>query len=249
MIAPCENPHSASGIMITPRVTTISKKCEREPGSGQGRGQQHQEIYQLRREMRRDEIESIRGPLRAEGPLVGMQRPDSLERNENDGHYEQSVRCFALFRREMRMAGSAAGPHAEAWQFGTGRATNGREKNSSTNAPPRFPTPSCWPYCCAPALPDTRRSIWRGMCSRAFIRCASSSPLTGSDFAPSLGWDLPAMRNCRRRWRRREDNCRRLCAPARRCRVREPHVIFSLRGCATWSTRYFAVCTWISAIA
>jgi hypothetical protein len=31
MIAACENPQSASGIIIKPRVTTTSKKCEREP--------------------------------------------------------------------------------------------------------------------------------------------------------------------------------------------------------------------------
>ena len=60
-----------------------------EPRSRQCCGQQHQEIDQLRREVRRDEIECVGGPLRAERSLAGMQRPDSLQRNKNDGHDEQ----------------------------------------------------------------------------------------------------------------------------------------------------------------
>ena len=39
--------------------------------------------------MRGDEIERIRGPLRTECSLPGVQRPNSLERHEDDGHHEQ----------------------------------------------------------------------------------------------------------------------------------------------------------------
>jgi DNA repair protein RadC len=39
------------------------------------------------------------------------------------------------------------------------------------------------------------------------------------------------MRNCKRRSRSRAGNCRRPCAPARRCRVRGPRETFSARAC------------------
>ena len=148
-------------------------------------------------------------------PLATLQRRALADRRALS-----AVRCFALFCPEMRLVTSAAKPHAGAWQFGTGQATSGREKNCLRKAPRRFPTRSCWPSCCAPAPPDIRPSIWRAMYSRAFIHCASSSLPTGSDFTPSPDWDPLDMRNCKRRSRSREGKCRRPCAPALPYRAR-----------------------------
>ena len=163
---------------------------------------------------------------------------------------EPGANLCARRRNAAGDLGDARRHARRSWQFGTGRATNDRARSCSTRAPRRCPMRSCWRSCCVPARRgrsalDLARDVLKSFHSLRKLIAADRQR-----FCAERGLGLGRYAELQAA---AEISRRQLSEiAARRPFAREPAGdpgLSDARSCATSSTRCFAVCTSISAIA